>query len=186
MLTGELQKEKNGFQAAIPETPRSAARVKIKQARKRIAKVRAGYSKIQPLQGLDTTGGAVEQKNSCFRDWRTQLIRIGMLRRSEKLAPAGEAATEVSATNSKGCDIGYALAANSCEGVNNVDACTVTALDATTAFAVPDPTCPSQGLSVFSGPGVHWIAPLNLTTQSTSDQPLFILTNPFDRQRARS
>jgi hypothetical protein len=41
--------------------------------------------------------------------------------------------------NSKGCDIGYALAANSCEGVNNVDACTVTALDATTAFAVPDP-----------------------------------------------
>ena len=45
----------------------------------------------------------------------------------------------VSARNSKGCDIGYALAANSCEGVNNVDACTVTALDATTAFAVPDP-----------------------------------------------
>ena len=41
--------------------------------------------------------------------------------------------------NSKGCDIGYALAANSCEGANNVDACTVTALDATTAFAVPDP-----------------------------------------------
>ena len=43
------------------------------------------------------------------------------------------------AINSKGCDIGYALAANSCEGVNNVDACTVTALDATTAFAVPYP-----------------------------------------------
>jgi hypothetical protein len=39
--------------------------------------------------------------------------------------------------NSKGCDIGYALAANSCEGANNVDVCTVTALDATTAFAVP-------------------------------------------------
>jgi hypothetical protein len=39
----------------------------------------------------------------------------------------------------KGCDIGYALAANSCEGANNVDACTVTALDAITAFAVPDP-----------------------------------------------
>ena len=39
----------------------------------------------------------------------------------------------------KGCDIGYGLAANSCEGVNSVDACTVTALDAITAFAVPDP-----------------------------------------------
>ena len=39
----------------------------------------------------------------------------------------------------KGCDIGYALAANSCKGANNVDACTVTAFDAITAFAVPDP-----------------------------------------------
>ena len=43
------------------------------------------------------------------------------------------------AENSKGCDIGYALAAASCEGANSVDACTVTALDAITAFAVPDP-----------------------------------------------
>jgi len=41
--------------------------------------------------------------------------------------------------NSKGCDIGYAPAANSCEGANNPDACTVTAFDATTAFAIPDP-----------------------------------------------
>ncbi len=39
----------------------------------------------------------------------------------------------------KGCDIGYGLAANSCEGANSVDACTVTAFDAITAFAVPDP-----------------------------------------------
>jgi hypothetical protein len=35
----------------------------------------------------------------------------------------------------KGCDIGYALAASSCEEANSVDACTVTALDAITAFA---------------------------------------------------
>jgi hypothetical protein len=39
----------------------------------------------------------------------------------------------------KGCDIGYGLATSSCEGANSVDACTVTALDAITAFAVPDP-----------------------------------------------
>jgi hypothetical protein len=39
----------------------------------------------------------------------------------------------------KGCDIGYALTANSCEGANSVEACTVTALDAITAFAVPNP-----------------------------------------------
>ena len=52
---------------------------------------------------------------------------------------------------SKGCDIGYALAASSCEEANCVDACTVTALDAITAFAVPNPNCSSQSQSVFSG-----------------------------------
>jgi hypothetical protein len=44
----------------------------------------------------------------------------------------------------KGCDIGYALAASSCEGALSVDACTVTALDAITAFAVPNPNYSSQ------------------------------------------
>jgi hypothetical protein len=57
------------------------------------------------------------------------------------------------AKNSKGCDIGYALAANSCEGVNNVDACTVTALDATTAFAVPYPDLPLAEFVGFFGSG---------------------------------
>jgi hypothetical protein len=46
--------------------------------------------------------------------------------------------------NSKGCDIGYALAISSCEEANSVEACTVTALDAITAFAVPNPNCCSQ------------------------------------------
>jgi hypothetical protein len=49
----------------------------------------------------------------------------------------------------KGCDIGYALAISSCEGVNSVEACTVTALDAITAFAVPNPNCPSQSCRFF-------------------------------------
>jgi len=49
----------------------------------------------------------------------------------------------------KGCDIGYALAVNSCEGVTSVDACTVTAFDAITAFAVPNPNCPSQSRWFF-------------------------------------
>ena len=53
--------------------------------------------------------------------------------------------------NSKGCDIGYALAISSCEGAKRVDACTVTALDAITAFAVPNPNRSSQSQSVFSG-----------------------------------
>ena len=55
-------------------------------------------------------------------------------------------------TNRKGCDIGYALVASSCEEANDVDARTVTALDATTAFAVPDPGGFLAKPSVFSGP----------------------------------
>ena len=46
---------------------------------------------------------------------------------------------EESAEKLKGCDIGYALATRSCEGADSVDACTVTALDVITAFAVPNP-----------------------------------------------
>jgi hypothetical protein len=46
--------------------------------------------------------------------------------------------------NRKGRDIGYAPAASSCEGANNVDTCTVTALDVITAFAVPNPNFSSQ------------------------------------------
>ena len=49
----------------------------------------------------------------------------------------------------KGCDIGYALAASSCEGANSVETCTVTALDAITAFAVPNPNYPSQSRRFF-------------------------------------
>ena len=53
--------------------------------------------------------------------------------------------------NGKGRDIGYALVAGSREGANNVEACTITASDAITAFAVPNPNSSSQSQSVFSG-----------------------------------
>jgi hypothetical protein len=56
---------------------------------------------------------------------------------------------EENAGKGKGCDIGYALATSSCEEANSVEACTVTALDATTAFAVPNPNCPSQSRRFF-------------------------------------
>jgi len=52
-------------------------------------------------------------------------------------------------TKGKGCDIGYALAASSCEGANSVEARTVTALDAITAFAVPNPNFSSQSRRFF-------------------------------------
>jgi len=51
----------------------------------------------------------------------------------------------------KGYDIGYALATNSCEGASNVEACTVIAPDAITAFAIPNPNGHLAAPSVFSG-----------------------------------
>ena len=51
--------------------------------------------------------------------------------------------------NGKGRDIGYALAARSCEEANSVEACTITALDAITAFAVPNPNHSSQNCRFF-------------------------------------
>ena len=49
----------------------------------------------------------------------------------------------------KGRDIGYALASGSCEGANQRGVCTITALDAITAFAVPNPNCPSLSSRFF-------------------------------------
>ena len=49
----------------------------------------------------------------------------------------------------KGRDLGYALAASSCEGAKQRGVCTITALDAITAFAVPNPNYPSQSSRFF-------------------------------------
>ena len=68
----------------------------------------------------------------------------------------------------KGCDIGYALAANSCEGANSVETCTVTALDAITAFAVPNPNFSSQSGRFFRVWLPVRVAPTELITQPTS------------------
>jgi hypothetical protein len=69
----------------------------------------------------------------------------------------------------KSRDIGYALAARSCEGASRVEACTVTAPDVITAFAVPNPNCSSQSQSVFSG-----LAALQVTLPSLSPNLLLI------------
>ncbi|GEM_PF-1984140 len=79
----------------------------------------------------------------------------------------GHEKTQTCLENSKGCDIGYALAANSCEGVNNVDACTVTALDAITAFAVPDPNLPLAEPVGFFGSGC------SLDRSTEPDHPVY-------------
>ena len=86
----------------------------------------------------------------------------------------------------KGCDIGYGLAANSCEGANSVDACTVTAFDAITTFVVPDPNLLLAEPVGFFGFG----SPANRFTGRDhpvySDQQRFIFANPFNRRRKPS
>src|SRR5204863_5903957 len=89
---------------------------------------------------------------------RRQLRNTGRGIREDLLSPR---IFDWSARNSKGCGIGYALAASSCEGANSVDACTVTALDAITAFAVPNPNCSSQSQSAFSGLVALRVAPVS-------------------------
>jgi len=77
----------------------------------------------------------------------------------KRLRPGRSKKTKKISTNRKGRDIGYALVISSCEGANNVDACTVTTPDAITAFAVPNPNCSSQSQSVFSGLAAYRVAP---------------------------
>jgi len=77
----------------------------------------------------------------------------------------------IGSRNGKGCDIGYALAACSCEGTYSVEARTVTALDVNTAFAVPNPNFPSQGRWFFR----VWM--LNRLPCRTNHPAYFGLTN---------
>jgi hypothetical protein len=51
-----------------------------------------------------------------------------------------------------------------------VEACTVTALDAITAFAIPNPSSSSQSQPVFSGLVAPAGCPAGLITQPTSDR----------------
>jgi hypothetical protein len=81
-------------------------------------------------------------------------------------------------SNRKGCGFGYAPSANSCEGANNVDACTVTALDAITAFAVPSPNGRLAAPSVFSGLEVQRVAPPN-PSPSLLQASYFYVASPF-------
>jgi hypothetical protein len=72
--------------------------------------------------------------------------------------------------NRKGRDIGYVPAICSCEGAYSVDPCTVAALDAIAAFAVPNPSSSSQSQPVFSGLVAPSGRPDEQITQPTSDQ----------------
>jgi hypothetical protein len=107
--------------------------------------------------------------------------RRGSIRVSFAVSVERQLERRICAENRKGCDIGYAPAIGSCEEANSVDTCTVAALDAITAFAVPNPNCSSQSQSVFSG-----LAALQVTLASKSLSLLrtskVYFANPFSRR----
>ena len=84
-----------------------------------------------------------------------------MRKEEERIRFSGEWSGKGASKNRKGRDIGYALAVNSCEGASSVETCTVTTLDAITAFAVPNPNCSSQNQSAFSGSAANRVASLS-------------------------
>jgi len=79
-----------------------------------------------------------------------------------------DARTHIYAEKEKGRDLGYALAASSCEGVNGVESCTITAFDVITAFAVLTPAAPRRAAGFF-GSGRPPGYPGQRITQLTSD-----------------
>jgi hypothetical protein len=93
-----------------------------------------------------------------------------------------QAVWSASDKNKRSCDIGYALAVGSCEGVSGVDACTVTASDVTAAFATFDPNPLLAKVVGFFGSKRSVNCFTESITQSTSDRQRFIETNPFDRR----
>ncbi len=89
---------------------------------------------------------------------------------------------ELGAGNIKSRDLGYALAISSCEEANNVETCTVTALDAIAAFAVPNPNCSSRFSRFFR----LWL-PVELPRQADHsayfELAKFNYANRFSRRR---
>src|ERR1700685_2886995 len=85
----------------------------------------------------------------------------------------------------KGRDIGYALAASSCEGANNVEYAPSRPLMRSLLSQFQTPTTPRRAVGFF-GSGRSPSRPSERITQLTLDWPLFILTNPFSRRRGQS
>jgi len=89
---------------------------------------------------------------------------------------------ETCGENEKNRDIGYALATNSCEGVDVVDTCTVAVPDAISAFAVPNPKRLLRRAVGFFGSGRRASRPALRITQPTSVGNDYE-ANPFGHRR---
>jgi hypothetical protein len=107
--------------------------------------------------------------------------------RSREESEARSSKQERPYKNYKGRDIGYALAAASCEGAHSVDACTVTTPWCDLCFRSSEPQPLLAELSVFSAVRLPRLVALPwLITQFTSDRRFFRFANPFNRRRKLS
>src|SRR5271157_5953841 len=88
--------------------------------------------------------------------------------------------------NRKGCDFGYALVGNSCEGAPGVDACTVTALDAVTAFAGSRPQPTPRSAVGFFGSGSLCGSPRSTDHSAYFRLATFKMPTLFCRRRGQS
>src|SRR5580693_4750911 len=84
----------------------------------------------------------------------------------------------------KGRDLGYALAASSCEGAHSVEYAPSRPLMRLLLSQFQTPTTPRRAVGFF-GSGRSLGHPSELITQLTLDWPRFILTNPFSRRRGQ-
>ena len=82
----------------------------------------------------------------------------------------------------KGRDIGYALAASSCEGAHSVEYAPSRPSMRSLLSQFQTPTTPRRAVGFF-GSGRSLGHPNELITQLTLDWPTFLLTNPFSRRR---
>jgi hypothetical protein len=85
-------------------------------------------------------------------------------------------------TNLKGRDIGYALAANSCEGVNDVEHAPSQPLMRSLLSQFQTPMAPRSTIGFF-GSGCPADHSAGLITQPTSDWRPMIAANPFSHRR---
>jgi len=84
----------------------------------------------------------------------------------------------------KGRDIGYALAASSCEGAHSVEYAPSRPSMRSLLSQFQTPTTPRRAVGFF-GSGRSLGRPSELITQLTLDWLLFILANPFSRRRGQ-
>ena len=111
--------------------------------------------------------------------------KFGCLQWDKRMAKTAEMLVKGRmARKGKGRDIGYALAASSCEGAHSVEYAPSRPSMRSLLSQFQTPTTPRRAVGFF-GSGRSLGRPSELITQLTLDWLLFILANPFSRRRGQ-